>query len=70
MHWHIYGFSVQRPTRQNHKTMNGNLIAGEAKHNEDTSTTHLEDRADILLTGPGPYSNAYNNDKLSKVFHY
>lgn len=54
--------------------MNGNLIAGgggggNPHHNEDTLVIDLEDCADICLTGPGSYSKAYSEDKLSAVFH-
>lgn len=40
---------------QKHKTMNGNLIAEEKIHNEDSSIINLEDGADTLLIRPGPY---------------
>ena len=43
-------------------------LLGKKKHNEDTLIIDLEDSADIHLTGPGPCSKAYNEDKLSAVF--
>lgn len=63
--------NLQRPTRQNHKTMNGNLIAGKTKNliMKTTFTHNLEDCADICLIGPGPSSKAYSENKLPAVFH-